>query len=140
MRRIQKIAMFVFVILTCTFFITAAGIAILYAKYGFPKAWSGMGFLGIAGIVGLAQLLFKKDTEKVECDERDQQIQRKSALTGFMTAYLVVGLATMLPFIILGYDAVIKTHWLPLIFMAAGLSHFYSWSIAILTQYGWREE
>lgn len=140
MRRIQKMAMYVFVTLTCTFIITAISIAILYAKYGFPKAWSGMGFLGIAGIAGLAQLLFKKDQQKIQYDERDQQIQQKSALTGFMAAYLVVGLSTMLPFIILGYDAVIQTHWLPLIFMAAGLTHFYSWSIAILTQYGWRNK
>ncbi|MBN2456471.1 MAG: hypothetical protein JXB29_08070 [Sedimentisphaerales bacterium] len=140
MKRIQKIAMFMFVTFTCALITTALAIAVVYAKYGFPKAWGSLGFMGIAGIGGLAQLFFKKDPGKVEYDERDRQIQRRAALTGFALAYLIVGLATMLPFTILGPNTPITTNWLPLIFGAAGLTHFYSWSIAILTQYGWRNK
>ena len=140
MKRIQKIAMFIFVTFTCALIITALAIAVVYAKYGFPKAWSCFGFMGITGISGLAQLFFKKDPGKVEYDERDRQIQRRAALTGFALAYLTVGLVTMLPFTILGPDIPITTNWLPLIFGAAGLTYFYSWSIAILTQYGWRNK
>ena len=138
MKRIQKMAMFIFVVLTCALILTAIAIAVAYAKIGFPRAWGGLGFMGIAGIGGLAQLFFKKDPGKVEYDERDRDIQRKAALTGFAMAYLVVGIVTMGPFTILGPNAPITTNWLPLIFGAAGLTHFYAWSIAILTQYGWR--
>ncbi|MFH1615879.1 MAG: DUF2178 domain-containing protein [Planctomycetota bacterium] len=140
MKRIQKIAMFIFVVFTCAFILTAIAIAVAYAKFGFPGAWGGLGFMGIAGIGGLAQLFFKKDPEKVEYDERDHYIQKRAALTGFALAYLVVGLATMLPFTILGPNAPITTNWLPLIFGAAGLTNFYAWSIAILTLYGWRNK
>ncbi len=140
MKRIQKMAMFIFVVLTCALILTAIAIAIAYAKIGFPRAWGGLGFMGITGIGGLAQLFFKKDPGKVEYDERDRDIQRKAALTGFALAYLVVGIATMAPFIILGPNAPITTNWLLLIFGAAGFAHFYSWSIAILTQYGWRNK
>ena len=140
MKRIQKIAIFIFATFTCAFIISAAAIAIIYVKYGFPIAWAGLGFMGITGIGGLAQLFFKKDPGEVEYDERDREIQRKAALAGFALAYLVVGLVTMGPFIILGPNAPITTNWLPLIFMAAGFAHFYSWSIAILTQYGWRNK
>ena len=140
MKRIQKIAMFMFVVFTCALILTAIAIAVAYAKFGFPGAWGGFGFMGITGIGGLAQLFFKKDPEKVEYDERDHYIQKKAALAGFALAYLVVGIATMGPFIILGPNTPITTNWLPLIFGAAGLTHFYSWSIAILTQYGWRNK
>ena len=96
--------------------------------------------MGLAGIGGLAQLFFKKDPGKVEYDERDREIQRRAALAGFGMAYLVVGIVTMGPFIILGPNSPITTNWLPLIFGAAGITHFYTWSIAILTQYGWKSE
>ena len=138
MKRIQKMAMFIFLVLTCAFIITAAAIVIIYARYGFPKAWAGLGFMGIVGIGGLAQLFFKKDPGTVKYDERDQCIQSRAALIGFAIAYMVVGIATMGPFIILGPNKPISTTWLPAIFGAAGISHYYTWSIAILTQYGWR--
>lgn len=140
MKRIQKIAMFMFVTFTCALIITAIAIAVAYTKIGFPRAWGGLGFMGLVGIGGLAQLFFKKDPEKVEYDERDHYIQKRAALVGFGLAYLVVGLATMGPFIILGPNVPITTNWLPLVFGAAGLTHYYAWSIAILTQYGWRNK
>ena len=140
MKRIQKIAMFIFVVFTCAFILTAIAIAVTYAIFGFPGAWGGLGFMGITGIGGLAPLLFKKDPGQVEYDERDHYIQRKAALAGFALAYLVVGIATMGPFTILGPNTPITTNWLPLIFGAAGFAHFYSWSIVILTQYGWKEK
>ena len=140
MKRIQKIAMFMFIALTCAFIVSALALAVTYAKYGFPRAWGSLGFMGLAGIGGLAPLFFKKDPGKVEYDERDRQIQRRAALTGFALAYLIVGLATMVPYTILGPRIPITTSWLPPIFGAAGLTHFYSWSIAILTQYGWRNK
>ncbi len=140
MKRIQKIAMFIFVVLTCALILTAIAIAVAYAKFGFPRAWGGLGFMGLAGIGGLAQLFFKKDPGKVEYDERDRYLQRRASLTAFAAAYLVVGIATMVPFTILGPNTPITTNWLPLIFGAAGLTNFYAWSIAILTQYGWRNK
>ena len=138
MKRIQKMAMFIFITITCALIISALALAVTYAKYGFPRAWGSLGFMGIVGIGGLAQLFFKKDPGKVEYDERDHYIQQRAALIGFVLAYLVVGIATMGPFIIIGSSAPITTNWLPLIFGAAGITHFYSWSIAILTQYGWK--
>jgi hypothetical protein len=137
MKRIQKVAMFIFVVFTCALIVSAVAVAVVYVKSGFPNAWGGLGFMGLAGIGGLAPLFFKKDPGKIEYDERDRDIQRKAALTGFAMAYLVVGITTMGPFTILGSNMVITTNWLPPIFGAAGLINFYAWSIAILAQYGW---
>ena len=132
--------MFIFVTITCALILTAIAIAVAYAKIGFPRAWGGLGFMGLTGIGGLAPMFFKKDPGKVECDERDRALQKRAALSGFAMAYLVVGIATMGPFTILGSNTPITTNWLPLIFGAAGITHFYSWSIAILTLYGWRKK
>ena len=140
MKRIQKIALFIFIVFTCALILTAIAVTVAYAKLGFPRAWGGLGFMGIAGIGGLAQMFFKKDPGKIENDERDNYIQKRASHISFAMAYLAVGIVTMGPFFILGPNAKITTNTLPLIFGAAGLTNFYTWSIAILTQYGWRNK
>ena len=111
-------------------------VIILYNKYGMPKATAGLGFLGIAGIAGAGPAVFRKDSSKYVPDERDQLISKNSATAGFATAYAVTGFACMLPLEFLGIKATIEVTWLPMIFMAAGLSHFFAYSVAILIQYG----
>jgi tagatose-1,6-bisphosphate aldolase non-catalytic subunit AgaZ/GatZ len=136
MNRMQKVSLWIVVWITAGFVASAVAIAVLYLKVGMPKAMSGVGLLGIAGLGGLGPLIFKKDKGKVTCDERDKLINRYAALAGFATAYLVTGLACMIPFTILGAQATIPITWLPMIFMAAGLTSFFVHSIAILVQYG----
>jgi hypothetical protein len=138
MNRIQKIAWFFVVTITVSIVLTLIAISILYAKYGFPKAIAGFGTMGLAGVAGFSPLIFKKDKGKVIFDERDRIIKRRAALAGFGMSYLVVGLACMIPFSVLGPKASISVSWLPNIFGAAAIAMFYIYSIAILVQYGWR--
>ncbi len=136
MNRVQKIAWFFVITISIAVLLSTVAIGILYAKVGLPKAMAGMAFLGIAGIGGFGPLIFKKDKGPVTCDERDVIINSRAALAGFGAAYMVVGLACMLPFFILGTNSRISVTWLPMIFMGAGLSSFFMHSIAILIQYG----
>lgn len=115
-------------------------ITVLYLKIGMPKAMAGLGFMGIAGFAGLGPLIFKKDPGKVTCDERDKLLNSRAAVAGFASSFLITGIACMLPFFVLGPKATISIHWLPMIFMAAGLVSFLVHSIAILSQYGWRNK
>jgi Na+/proline symporter len=140
MNRMQKIAWWLVACISIAMIISLIAVAIAYSKVGMPKALIGFSFLGIAGIGGLAPLVFPKDKGKVTCDERDIQINRRAALAGFGASYLVTGLACMLPFTILGYQASISVCWLPNIFMAAGLTSFFVHSVAILVQYGFKEK
>lgn len=135
MNRAQKMAFFTVIVISIALATSGIAVTILYFLWGFPKASAGLAFMGITGLAGFAQMIFKKDKGKVEFDERDIIIGRRSALAGFTTAYLVFGLACMTPFFILGPHASIKVTWLPMIFMAAGISHFYVLSIATLIQY-----
>jgi len=136
MNRAQKIAWLILITISIAVILSGIAIAILYLKYGFPKALAGLGFLGITGFGGLGPLIFKKDKGAVDFDERDTQIHRKAAIAGFGASYLVMGIACMLPFFILGYKKSIAVTWLPMIFMAAGLSSFLVHSVMILIQYG----
>ena len=140
MNRIQKMAWWMVIWVSAGVILAVIATSILFFFIGLP--WSiaktGLAFLGIAGFGGLASLIFKKDPGKVTCDERDRLINNRAAVAGFLAAFLVTGLACMLPFFILGPEATISVQWLPNIFMAAGLATFFVHSAAILVQYGWK--
>jgi hypothetical protein len=142
MNRIQKMAWWMAIWILAGVILAAIAVAVMFWIIGMP--WSiaraGMAFLGIAGLGGLASLIFKKDPGKVTCDERDQLINNRAAVAGFCAAFLVTGLACMLPFFVLGPEATISVVWLPDIFMAAGLTSFFVHSVAILIQYDWRND
>jgi hypothetical protein len=133
---VQKIA-WVFVISTsAAFVVSLIAIGILYHYVGMPKALYGFSFMGLAGLGGLAPLLIRKDQDAVTTDERDQLFQRRAAIAGFATAYMVFGAACMIPFFVLGPDFMISVKWLPMIFMGAGISHYFMYAVTILSQYG----
>jgi len=137
MNRVQKIAWSFVVTISVAFLLSCIAIAILYVKVGMPKALAGLGFMGIAGLGGFSTLIFQTEKGKVTLDERDRLINRRAALAGFGTSYLLVGIACMIPFFILGPKASISVTWLPCIFGGVGLSMFFVHSVAILFQYGW---
>jgi hypothetical protein len=136
MNRAYKIARFTVIVILTSCLLSGVACLILYLKLGLPKASAGVAFMGISGLAGFAGLIYKKDEDQVVCDERDVEINRRAALAGFGTAYLVMGLACMLPFFVLGPNGTLSVQWLPMIFMGAGLSHYLVYSIAILEQYG----
>ena len=136
MNREQKVAWFIVINFTIAIIISLTAFVILYVKVGTPKAFAAIAFLAICAISGLSPLMFKEDKGAVVRDERDKTISRYAALAGFGSSYLFVGLACMLPFSIMGYDATISVSWLPNIFMGAGLTLFYVRSITLLVLYG----
>lgn len=136
MNRIQKISWVFVISISAAFVVSLAAVGIRYHYVGMPKALIGFSFMGLAGLGGLAPLLIKKDPGPVVADERDKLFQRRAAIAGFATAYLVFGAACMIPFSVLGPKAMIRVTWLPMIFMGAGLCHYFMYSVAILAQYG----
>ncbi|MFA6424988.1 MAG: hypothetical protein WCW64_02255 [Phycisphaerae bacterium] len=136
MNRTQKIAWLFVITISLAVVSSLIAVAILYSKVGMPKALTGFALLGIVGFAGFGPVIFPKDKGKIICDERDTSINRKAAIAGFGASYLVVGLACMLPFSILGPHATVSVVWLPNIFMAAGLTSFFVHSVVILVLYG----
>ena len=142
MNRMQKTAWWMVGWISTGAIFAAIATAILFfiADMPWSRAQGGLGFLGIAGLGGLGSLIFKKDSNKVTCDERDQLINNRATTAGFLAAFLITGIICMLPFFVLGPKATISITWLPMIFMTAGLASFLVHSIVILSRYGWRNK
>lgn len=137
MNRAQKAARFILIVLSVAIALSLIAAGLLYLKFGNVKvASAGFGFMGLIGFTGFVPVIFKKESGKVQCDERDTMINRKAAIAGFGSAYLFVGLACMLPFFIMGPNATIRVTWLPCIFCGAGILTYYMHSIMILVLYG----
>ncbi len=138
MNRTQKQAWWI-VVWVGTGMIAAAGAVVaLYFNVGFPRAWSGLGFLGLCGLGGLAPLLFRKDPGPVQFDERDRDIQLKSARAGFAMSYLVFGLLAMgIWTYCMRHDiSSVPIRVLPMIWMLAGITMFFSQCLTTLILYG----
>jgi len=135
--RAQKIAWAVVIIISTALAASLLAVGILTWYVGMPRALLGFCFMSLSGFGGLAPLVFKKDPGAAHVDERDELFHRRAAIAGFATAYLVFGAACMIPFVVLGHRAMVPVRWLPAIFMGAALSHYFVYSLTILSQYGW---
>lgn len=141
MNRIQKISWFMVVCIGIALILGGAAVVVLYARFGFPKAYAGLGFLGLAGIGGLGPLFFGENPGAVQEDERDAVIRLKAARAGFALSYGV--------FILLGMGIWAYRRWLgmeeiavdvlPLLVGAAGITAFLSHAVAVLVLYGGSE-
>lgn len=70
-------------------------------------------------------------------DERDKSIHKTAALTGYITAFLVLFLAALIAFLTVGPGGSIGIGHLLTAFLLIALSLFFAESIAILILYGW---
>ncbi|MBN1982467.1 MAG: hypothetical protein JW795_13120 [Chitinivibrionales bacterium] len=138
MNRMQKMSWWMVIWIGTASILSAIAITILYFKAGFPRAWAGIGFIGLSGFGGLAPLIFKKDPGPVQFDERDRQINFQSLTEGFKAAYLIFGALCMGIWVYrwhTGQDT-ISIHILPQLFLAAGLTAFFTQAVIILLMYG----
>jgi len=136
MNRTQKMAWMTVICVGTGFLLSAIAVTILYYRIGFPRAWGGLGFMGLSGFAGLAPTVFKKDKTNVEFDERDRMIQLHSTKSGFLASYLVFGGLSMGIWIYQGPHQTISVNTLPQIWMAAFITAFFVQSLTTLILYG----
>jgi len=96
---------------------------------------SGFGLIGICGLSGFAQWIFKKD-KKIEADERDIMIQKKAALAGYGACYGYLCLACMIPWFMLGPKETISINTLPQILIGGFIITVIVQSLATIIGYG----
>lgn len=138
MNRIQKISWLIVISIGAAVVLCSVSVAILYYLFGFPLAGAGLAFLGLSGFGGLGPIIFKKDPGPVTCDERDRLINLKAARVGFAISYGVFGLLCMGIWYYYRFHALdrIMVDILPLLFIAAGLTAFFTHALMILILYG----
>jgi hypothetical protein len=136
MNRTQKIAWWMVAWIGAGIISAGIAVGVSCAVVGFPKAWSGLGLLGISGLSGLAPLVFRKDPGPVQFDERDQAIQLHATMAGFAASYGVFGALAMGIWFYCGPDKLISVNTLPQIWMGAFVTAFFVQSLATLVLYG----
>lgn len=137
MNRIQKISWLIVITIGTAVVLSVITVGLLYYLFGFPRAWAGLSFLAIGGFGGLAPVLFRKDPGPVQFDERDRQIQFESARAGFAISYLFFGLLAMGIWEYCRWHtmAVVSINVLPMIWMLAGMTMFFFFSLNTLILY-----
>ncbi len=142
MNRMQKIAWFTLVMLALALVLSLIAVGVAYFGFGLPlhRAARGFGFIGIMGFSGLAPLLFRKDKQEVQLDERDLLIKRNAMLAAYWCFWPLFVIAAMAPFFVYGPDGVVPV--LYLCWMVFGGMFFVTlvYSIVTLQEYGWREK
>ena len=136
MNRIQKMS---WLIVACTgvgLLLSTVAVTVIAVKAGFPKAFAGFAFLSLTGFGGLGPLIFKKDPNSIQGDERDRMIQLHSAKAGFAASYLIFGCLAMGIWIYNGPDKLINVNTLPRIWMAAFITAFFTQALTTLILYG----
>ena len=142
MNRMQKIAWFNLIVISLAIVLSVIAFSIGYFIFGLPanRAAGGFGFIGIMGFCGLSPVLFRKDKNKAQFDERDTAIQRKAAIIAYSIFWLLFVAAAMIPWFIIGPNGTITTNYLPWMVFGGMCVVMLLQSIVILNEYGWKGE
>jgi hypothetical protein len=138
MNRAQKMAWFTLVVLALALGLSLAAFSVGYFVLGVPaqRAAAGFGFMGIMGFVGLTPILFRKDKDAVQCDERDLMIHRKATIAAYATFWLLFVAAAMVPWFITGPNGMITINYLPWMVFGGMFVVMFVQAIVLLSQYG----
>jgi len=142
MNRQQKTAWFNLVVIS-----TALGLSLITFCIGLfifdvsaNKAAAGFGFMGIIGICGMSPVLFRKDKNKVQFDERDAAIFRKANSAAYGIFWVLFVAAAMIPWFIIGPNGTITINYLPWMVFGGMFVVMLMQSIITLNEYGWRAD
>jgi len=138
----QKIAWFNLIVIFLAIVLSVIAFSIGYFIFGLPanRAAGGFGFIGIMGFCGLSPVLFRKDKNKAQFDERDTAIQRKAVIVAYSVFWLLFVAAAMIPWFIIGPNGTITTNYLPWMVFGGMCVVMLLQSIVTLNEYGWRGE
>jgi hypothetical protein len=142
MSKAQKIAWFNLVVVLLALGLSVVAFGILYFVLGLPasRAVAGFAFIGIMGFAGLTPILFRKDRNSVQCDERDLMIHRKATIVAYASFWVLFVAAAMVPWFIIGPDGVITVNYLPWMVFGGMCTVMLLQSIVTLKEYGWRDK
>ena len=139
MNRAQKIARFNLIVILIALSLSTIAVSVLYFVVGLPmrRALSGLGFIGISGIMGLSPFLYKKKGDKVGFDERDLMIMRNASLGAYSIFWFLFVLAAMIPFSVLGPEGMVSVKYLTAMVFGGMIIVVLVQSVITLVAYGW---
>jgi hypothetical protein len=137
MNRAQKIAWSYLIFISLGLLASVAFIIVLYPKLGMPAALRGFGCIGLGGLGAPSPLVFRKDSEEVQFDERDRLFHQRAWFAGYCASYLFFVVIGMTTWFMYGPDGTISVKVLPLTVIGGVMVLALAHSVVILEQYGW---
>ena len=134
MNRAQKTAWF-HLLTAVSLGVSFGAVIILALIVGMPKAWLGMGFMGL---MALGQLIFRKeeDRNKVQFDERDLLIQKRASLWDYCASYGFFVAFSSITYSVVGKGDLVSVNILPIMIVGGVVVLLTMRSVAVLVQYG----
>ena len=133
---IFSLASFLFGIIVMAYTFTSLFILKIWPPGFSGKYWSLFAYIAIV-IVALTFLRKKQSPNEPDSDERDELIKKRAVLVSFVSVWLLLIAATLIPWFILGETGAIAVYVLPLINLVIFMVAMVVYSVAILIQYGW---
>jgi hypothetical protein len=99
------------------------------------KFWSWL--VVIFMLAGAVYLRRKQSPDEPDSDERDKLIKRKAVLTSFVSVWIALAVATVVPMYMAGDEGSIPVCLLPIINTSILLVALLVYPTAVLVQYGW---
>ncbi len=115
--------------------ISFGAVIILALTVGMPRAWLGMGFMGL---MALGQLIPRKEggRNKVQFDERDLLIEKRASLWGYCASYGFFVAFSSVTYSVVGKGGLVSVNILPIMVIGGVVVLLLVRSVAILVQYG----
>ena len=136
MTRAQKFALFNVVVISVVVVLTGATVGVLAVTIGMPRAWGGLGVMGLFGVLGLSPFLFRKGRDVVDFDEREVLINYRAVLAAYSLFFPAFTLACMIPWFVTGPGGTIPANVLPMMLGGVCLGLTFVHSAAVLIQHG----
>ena len=105
------------------------------AGLGLVKVWSGFILVFLAG--GVAFVHWKRKPSEVNFDERDNSVRKNAVLVAFVSLWVLLFAASIIPSFVAGDEGSIQVCLLPIINIGVFLIVMLVYSVAVLVQYGW---
>ncbi len=101
----------------------------------FGAFWVSSGFFLLLGLM-LYTIQKKQSPREVDKDERDKSIEKRAVIAAFVSVWILLFAATIIPRFFVGIDGAIPVWSLAFINVGIVLVVLFVYSIAVLVQYG----
>jgi threonine/homoserine/homoserine lactone efflux protein len=101
----------------------------------FGAFWVSLGFFLLTGLT-LYAVQKKQSPHEVDKDERDRQIERRAVIAAFVSVWILLFAATVIPRFIVGLDGSIPVWSFAFINVSILLIVWLVYCVAVLVQYG----
>ena len=139
MNKTQKSAVFYLVMfLLWAVLITYAFLTMFVITPKVSPIWTLFVPFGVIFVTSIFWVRKKQSPAEVESDERDDLIKKRAVIASFVSAWILLVAASVIPAVIVGEDGSVPVILLPAINISILMITIPIYSIAVLVQYGRR--